>query len=111
MAEIVAAVVTVVGVIVGPVVLAYFKRRLDAIDRVAAETAKVSAVTHELVNSNMTKALDGELDARTRELATLRELIELRTALGQKPTPSTLETIVATETEIARLQTTITDRG
>lgn len=111
MSDVIAAAVTVVGMIVGPVALAYFKRRLDSIDRVAASTAAVAAVTHELVNSNMTAALDGALDARQRELATLRELTELRQALGQEPTPSTLATIAATEAEIVRLEVTISDRG
>jgi hypothetical protein len=111
MAEIVAAVVTVVGVIVGPVVLAYFKRRLDEIDRVARETAAVAAVTHKLVNSDMDAALDGQLDARVRELATLREITEIRIALGQEPTPSALETIQATESEVSRLRTKISDRS
>ena len=62
------------------------------------------------VNSNMTAAMKGELDATQREHATLIELVDLRNKLGQEPTKIVLEAIDRSQLRIAELTAVLNDR-
>jgi hypothetical protein len=68
-------------------------------------------VIHTLVNSNMTAAMQSELDATVRELAMMQEVMELKRTAGQEPSPETLTAVGATTTKIAELQATLADRA
>jgi hypothetical protein len=87
---------------------------LVAANERVAKTAEVTNgkldVIHTLVNSNMTAAMQAELDATTRELAMMREVIDLKQAAGKKPTPMALAAVTATESKIHELQTALADR-
>lgn len=77
----------------------------------AKETGKKLDVIHELVNSNMTAAMQSEFEAVTRELAMMREVVELRRAAGQEPGPDALAAIAATQAKLAELDVTLDDRA
>jgi hypothetical protein len=89
------------------------RRLLAANERVAEDAKTVSGkldVIHELVNSSMTAAMQGEHDAMVRELAMMREVIALKEANGHAPGVEALATIEATETRIAELSAALADR-
>lgn len=67
-------------------------------------------VIHTLVNSNMTAALQGELDAARAQLVTLRELIGLRVAQGQEPNDDTRSALATLEDKVGRLAANLRDR-
>ena len=68
-------------------------------------------IIHTLVNSQMTEAKQRELDATIRELASLREVMDLKRAAGIEPTAETLEMIRATEVSIRELRVNLADRA
>lgn len=76
-----------------------------------SETNKKLDVIHTLVNSNMTKAMQGELDANIVTLASLKELIELKKAAGKEPTKEALSAIETVEKNIHELKLSMTDRA
>jgi len=86
---------------------------LAANERVA-HTAQVTNgkldVIHQLVNSSMTAAMQSELDATVRELAMMREVMELKRTAGTDPSPETLASISATQAKIGELTSTLQDR-
>ena len=86
---------------------------LDSNERVA-ETAAVTNgkldVIHTLVNSNMTAAMQAELDATTRELAMMREVIALNKAAGRQPSTDALAAIESTTHKIRELEAALADR-
>lgn len=65
---------------------------------------------HALVNSNMTASMQGELDARTNELAMMKEVIRLNRAAGVEPSVESLAAIAATEGRRAELVLILADR-
>ena len=79
-----------------------------------AETAKITNikldVIHTLVNSNMTAAMQAELDATTRELAMMGEVIELKRVAGREPNVQALAAIEATKSRISELTAALADR-
>jgi hypothetical protein len=79
-----------------------------------AERAKVTIqkldVIHTLVNSNMTAALQSELDAVTREMAMMVEVGELKQAAGQPPSEEASGAIKATRAKITELTAALADR-
>jgi hypothetical protein len=68
-------------------------------------------VVHTLVNSNMTTAMQAEYDAVTRELAMMREVMELKQAAGGAPSPEALAAIKATEQQLKELAEALGDRA
>jgi hypothetical protein len=90
-------------------------RLLLAANERVSEDSKITNgkldVIHELVNSSMTAAMQGEHDAMTRELAMMREVIALKKANGHAPSVETLGTIEATEARIAELNAMLADRS
>jgi hypothetical protein len=79
--------------------------------KVAATAAATVANTnqkldeiHVAVNSNLTKATQGELEAKEQSLILMVELMELKTAAGTLPTVDVLETIDRAKMRIAQLQ-------
>ncbi len=89
------------------------KLLLAANERVASDTRATNSkldVIHTLVNSNMTAALQAELDATVRELAMMNEVVELKKVAGHKPGPETLLAINSTAARISELKSTIADR-
>ncbi len=96
------------------------KLLLSANERVASSTAAIVStavatnskldVIHALVNSNMTAAMQDSLDSSLRELATLRELVELRRSTSGEPSMETTSAIALAEAKINELRTTLEDR-
>ncbi len=87
---------------------------LAANERVTSSTNSTNQkldVIHTLVNSNMTAALQSELDATTRELAMIREVMALKKANGLEPSPEAMAMANATEKKISELTINITDRS
>lgn len=87
---------------------------LLANNQAVADTAEVTNnkldVIHTLVNSNMTAALQGELDSTRANLATLRELIALRVSQGQEPNNDTLAALATLEAKVKKLAANLSDR-
>lgn len=69
-----------------------------------------SDVIHTLVNSQMTSAMQSELDATERELVSLKEIIELKRTTGKDPTKAALAVIDATEIRISELKEKLRER-
>ena len=90
-------------------------RQLLVVDqRVHATAEKTNDkldVIHTLVNSNMTAAMQAELDAIRREVVMMREVVALNLAAGREPTIETLAAIEATEEKILKLETQLADRN
>lgn len=76
----------------------------------AESTGRKLDVIHTLVNSNMTAALQGELNATLRELAMMQEVLALKSKSGLTPTPEALAAIQSAEKAIAELTTTLAER-
>jgi hypothetical protein len=62
------------------------------------------------VNSNMTAAMQAELDATEGQIALLREVVELKKSAGTKPTQEALSYITAKDQRISELRATLKDR-
>jgi hypothetical protein len=75
------------------------------------ETSRKLDTIHTLVNSNMTAAMQSEFEAVVRELAVMREIMELRRVSGQEPTQDTLSAIASTETKMHELDAALADRA
>jgi len=65
---------------------------------------------HGLVNSNMTSALQSELDSTIRELAGLQEIIDLKRVGGHEPNGEATAAIETTRARITELQNVLADR-
>ena len=96
--------------------------RLEEVARLAAETAATQAATavvtdsklnviHTLVNSQLSAALQNELDGLVREVAVIRELIELKRANGKEPTSDSLTILAASDSKIIELRQTLDNRA
>lgn len=86
---------------------------LAANERVAKDTKITNGkldVIHGLVNSNMTAAMQAELDARRENLALLLEVVEMKRAAGHEPNSETLLLIGAAKGKIAELEAGLSDR-
>jgi hypothetical protein len=87
---------------------------LDNNERVAAtqkiQTEKLDVI-HTLVNSTLTHAMQSEYEAVQRELAVMRELMELKRAAGQEPSAAVLASIDAAETKVNELSGALDDRA
>jgi hypothetical protein len=86
------------------------KKIAEKVEQATVSTNSKLDVIHVLVNSNMTAAMQQELDATVREHAGLLEIVDLKRKLGQEPTKVVLGTIEATSTKIAELQANLKDR-
>jgi len=67
-------------------------------------------VIHTLVNSNMTAAMQAELDATNRELAMMLEVIDLKKAAGKEPTIEAIDALAVTRAKISELDAALKDR-
>jgi hypothetical protein len=89
-------------------------RRLLEANQQVADAAKTANgkldVIHTLVNSNMTAAMQSELDATTRELAMMNEVVALKKAAGHEPTPETLAALEATQQRVTELRSSLEER-
>lgn len=79
-------------------------------EAMAAEIGEQLRTIHYLVNSNLTKALRAELDATVREIAMMREVIELNKKAGRQPSAEAEQAVAATETRIRELRADLEDR-
>jgi hypothetical protein len=79
--------------------------------KVQGETNSKLDTIHTLVNSNMTAAMQSEFDATKRELAMMREVMELKKAAGLQPTAEVLASIASTETKLQELSDLLEDRA
>lgn len=68
-------------------------------------------VIHTLVNSNMTAAMQAELDATVRELALMHEIIEMKRKVGSEPMADSISALALTEARIIELQNNLNDRN
>lgn len=82
----------------------------ERVAHTAALTDKKLDQIHVLVNSSMTASMQAELDATTRVLALLRQVVVLHTAAGRPPAGEALATIEATEHKVSELRTALSDR-
>lgn len=80
-----------------------------------AETAQKTSdkldVIHGLVNSNMTAAIQAELDATAREAAMIQEVIDLKRASGIEPAIEALAALDSARKKIAELTTGLAGRA
>ena len=83
-------------------------------NELVAETARQTHDKLEVirvdVNSNMTAAMQAELDATIREHAMMKEVITLKEAAGSRPTEEARVAVKATEDRIAELRAKLRDR-
>jgi hypothetical protein len=137
---VVVALIVLFGTVTSPLFLSYLNNRQrrderredyarqDAVAEQAAEAARlllesnkrVAAtavitngkldVIHTLVNSNMTAAMQAELDRTQEVLVMLREVIALNEAAGRAASPETLARIDATERKVGELVAALNDR-
>jgi hypothetical protein len=84
---------------------------------VASKLAETTTVTngklddiHRLVNSNMSTAMQSELDALETSLAMMREVVDLKRAAGREPTREALAAIDATSAKIREARSALADR-
>ncbi len=90
-------------VILTPIVLAWFALK-------QSQQGKQLNVIHELVNSAMTTALQSDIEANMRDLASQKELIAIKKDAGKLPTQDILDAVLATEAKITRLHELIAER-
>lgn len=76
----------------------------------AAWTNEKLEVIHVLVNSQMTAAMRSEVESTTRELVSLREIIDLKQTAGRPPTPEAIAHVKATEVRLAEMNSKLADR-
>jgi hypothetical protein len=76
----------------------------------AANTNNKLDTIHILVNSNMTKAMQAELDATRRDLASLREVARLNEEAGRPRSEEAHGVIEETALRIAKLDAELRDR-
>jgi len=81
----------------------------DLKDNQSTTNTKLDTI-HVLVNSNMTAAMQAELDATIRELAMMREVIALNRAAGREPSPEAAEALRNTQLKIDELKAQLEDR-
>lgn len=81
-----------------------------AVANSTAETNSQLHVIHTLVNSNMTAAMQAEVDATNREEVMMREVMALNTAAGREITPVALAALSKTQAKIAELEAALADR-
>ena len=85
--------------------------RLVEQNKAAAEVTNGKLDTiHTLVNSNMTAAMQSELDSVRRELVLMHEIIDLKRSAGTEPTKEALRAISATRDRIDELAAALEDR-
>jgi hypothetical protein len=78
-------------------------------DRTDITNRKLDKI-HVLVNSNMTAAMQSELDAKIETAAIMRELIELRRATDKEPSAASLKALATIDGKIAELRAQLDDR-
>jgi len=86
------------------------KENTKAVADTAAETHSQLKVIHTLVNSTLTAAIKAQYDATTRELAMMREVVDLKRKSGHEPSEEALGAIKATEATISELKSVLADR-
>jgi hypothetical protein len=89
------------------------KLLLAANERVA-KTAEVTNskldVIHGLVNSQMTAAMESELNATVAQIVLMQEVSDLKTSKGVKPQPKAVSAMNALNTKISELRAALGDR-
>ena len=83
------------------------ERRADA--AIAAISGKLEAI-HALVDSNVTAAIQDGLDARSVQLVTMAEILDLKRADGRTPTPEALQAVQSTQAKIIELERLLGER-
>jgi hypothetical protein len=73
------------------------------------QSAKLEQI-HSLVNSNLTAAMQDQLDTRQANLVLLTQALETRTRDGLPIDPQAAETLAATKVKIAELSAQLADR-
>jgi hypothetical protein len=80
-----------------------------------AETAQRTSdkldVIHVLVNSNMTAAMQAELDATVREAAMIQEVMDLKMAAGTQPAVEALAALESARNKITELKAVLAGRS
>jgi hypothetical protein len=67
-------------------------------------------IIHTLVNSNMTSAMQAELDATVREVAMMREVVALKQTAGHEASAEAMAAIDATDEKVQELRSALIDR-
>jgi hypothetical protein len=81
-----------------------------AVKEAGMQKAKIEQI-HTLVNSNMTAAMENELEARRSNLILLEEAAQAKRMLGAEPSPEVLASIAATRIKISELSSQLNDRA
>jgi len=76
----------------------------------SAETHQQLKTIHTLVNSTLTAAMQGRLDANRKGIGLMRRVIAMNKAINIEPSTDALAEIDASEKEIASLEMEIADR-
>ena len=81
----------------------------EAVASAASASAKLDTI-HTLVNSQMTAAIQSELDAVQRELVLMLEVVAMRASSGAPSNGAAAASVVATKAKIAELTATLKER-
>lgn len=132
--------IVAVGVIVGPLFLAWLTGRqrsaekredwarqdavADKVDAVASQARKAAELLrtrqdevagklnqiHDLVNSNLTTQMEEALAALTQQVVLMREVVDLNRAAGREPSRAAIEAIGIIEAKVGELHAKLADR-
>lgn len=84
-------------------------------NKLVAESATITNnkldIIHTLVNSSLTASMQAELDATTREMAMMLEVISLKKAAGHEPSVEALANIETTQERISELTVKLSERN
>jgi superoxide dismutase len=84
---------------------------LDQINKSLIRLVAGQEQIHTLVNSNLTAQMNDTLDARVRDLASLKEIVSLKEEKGQKPSAEALQVIETQQSSIDELRAKLRDRA
>jgi hypothetical protein len=88
--------------------------RTDEVARLAAKNSQQTKLKldriHTLVNSDMTAALQAQQDQAQIMVGTLKRVIQLAQAKGEKPDPEDLRELESAQASITRLEAVLADR-
>jgi hypothetical protein len=84
---------------------------LDQINKSLIRLVAGQEQIHTLVNSNLTAQMNDTLRATLRDLASLKEIVELKREQGIEPTPESQHLIEATTNEVGELRAKLRDRA
>lgn len=86
------------------------KKAVVVAQTAAAATSSQLDTIHTLVDGNLTAALRSEYEATAQQAVMMREVLDLRRALGHAPSAGAVTAIEAIEARLVELRASIDDR-